>query len=84
MATIGSSYPNLIDKYKAEGEGTVIELLKQNKIDDVLVVVGGTIPEQDIDFLKKAGVAGIFGPGTLMEDIITFIKKNVRQRSVPA
>ena len=62
----------------------VVELLKQNKIDDVLVVVGGTIPEQDIDFLKKAGVAGIFGPGTLMEDIITFIKKNVRQRSVPA
>jgi len=62
----------------------VVELLKQHQIDDVLVVVGGTIPEQDIDFLKKAGVAGIFGPGTLMEDIIAFIRKNVRQRSVPA
>src|SRR4051812_31891147 len=62
----------------------VVDLLKQNKIDDVLVVVGGTIPEQDIEGLKKSGVAGIFGPGTLMEDIITFIKKNVRQRSVTA
>jgi methylmalonyl-CoA mutase C-terminal domain/subunit len=62
----------------------VVELLKQNKIDDVLVVVGGTIPEQDIEPLKKAGVAAIFGPGTLMEDIITFIRSNVRKRSVPA
>jgi len=62
----------------------VLELLKQNKIDDVLVVLGGTIPEQDIEPLKKAGVAAIFGPGTLMEDIVAFIKQNVRQRSVPA
>jgi methylmalonyl-CoA mutase C-terminal domain/subunit len=62
----------------------VVDLLQQNKIDDVLVVVGGTIPEQDIEFLKKAGVAAIFGPGTLMEDIVTFIKKNVRPHGVPA
>ena len=62
----------------------VLELLKQNKMDDVLVVVGGTIPEQDIAGLKKAGVAAIFGPGTLMDDIIQFIKQNVRKRSVPA
>jgi methylmalonyl-CoA mutase C-terminal domain/subunit len=62
----------------------VIELLKQNKIDDVLVVLGGTIPEQDIEGLKRSGVAAIFGPGTLMEDIVTFIRSNVRKRSVPA
>src|SRR4051812_36817861 len=62
----------------------VIDLLKQNKIDDVLLVLGGTIPEQDIEPLKKAGVAAIFGPGTLMEDIVEFIRKNVRQRGVPA
>ncbi|HTK95273.1 MAG TPA: cobalamin B12-binding domain-containing protein [Terriglobales bacterium] len=62
----------------------VVELLRQHKIDDVIVVVGGTIPEQDIEFLKKSGVAGIFGPGTLMDDIIQFIKQNVRPRSVPA
>jgi methylmalonyl-CoA mutase C-terminal domain/subunit len=62
----------------------VVELLKQHKIDDVLVVVGGTIPDQDVAALKQAGVAGIFGPGTLMDDIIQFIRKNVRPRSVPA
>jgi methylmalonyl-CoA mutase C-terminal domain/subunit len=62
----------------------VIDLLKQNKIDDVLVVLGGTIPEQDIEGLKRSGVAAIFGPGTLMEDIVTFIRSNVRKRSVPA
>jgi methylmalonyl-CoA mutase C-terminal domain/subunit len=62
----------------------VVDLLKQNKMDDVLVVVGGTIPQQDVDFLKKAGVAGIFGPGTPMEEIITFIRMNVKPRGVPA
>jgi methylmalonyl-CoA mutase C-terminal domain/subunit len=62
----------------------VIELLKAQKVDDVLVVVGGTIPEQDIESLKKAGVAAIFGPGTLMDDIVTFIRTNVRSRGVPA
>jgi methylmalonyl-CoA mutase C-terminal domain/subunit len=42
----------------------VMDLLKQNKMDDVLVLVGGIIPDQDIEGLKKIGVAGIFQPGT--------------------
>jgi methylmalonyl-CoA mutase C-terminal domain/subunit len=62
----------------------VTDLLKQNKMDDVMVVVGGTIPAQDVATLKDAGVAGIFGPGTAMEEIITFIRKNVKPRGVPA
>lgn len=62
----------------------VTDLLKQNKMDDVLLVVGGTIPAQDVSTLKNAGVAGIFGPGTAMEEIITFIRKNVKPRGVPA
>jgi methylmalonyl-CoA mutase, C-terminal domain len=62
----------------------VMELLKQNKMDDVLVVLGGTIPNQDIEFLNKAGVMGIFGPGTAMDDIIQYIRKHVKPRSVPA
>ena len=62
----------------------VTDLLKQNKMDDVLLVVGGTIPAQDIEFLKRAGVSGIFGPGTAMEEIITFIRSNVKPRGVPA
>ncbi|MGE5113461.1 MAG: cobalamin B12-binding domain-containing protein [Acidobacteriaceae bacterium] len=62
----------------------VMELLKQNKMDDVLVLVGGIIPDQDIDGLKKAGVAGIFQPGTPMDDIVKFIRENVKPRGVVA
>jgi methylmalonyl-CoA mutase C-terminal domain/subunit len=56
----------------------VMELLHQNKMDDVLVLVGGIIPDQDMEGLKKAGVGGIFQPGTSMDQIVEFIRKNVR------
>jgi methylmalonyl-CoA mutase, C-terminal domain len=62
----------------------VMDLLKQNKMDDVLVLVGGIIPDQDIDALKKRGVAGIFQPGTAMDDIVKFIRANVKAAGVPA
>jgi methylmalonyl-CoA mutase C-terminal domain/subunit len=62
----------------------VIDLLQQNKMDDVLLLVGGIIPDQDIDGLKKAGVAAIFQPGTAMDDIVKFIRENVKARGVPA
>ena len=48
--------------------------------DDVLVVVGGIIPDVDIPKLRDAGVKGIFLPGSPMQDIITFITENVRPR----
>src|SRR6476659_3723932 len=60
----------------------VLDLLKQNKMDDVLVLVGGIIPDQDIDALKKAGVAAIFQPGTAMDSIVQFIRGNVHTRGV--
>jgi methylmalonyl-CoA mutase, C-terminal domain len=62
----------------------VIDLMKQHKMDDVLVVVGGTIPEQDVESLKKAGVAAIFGPGTPISTTVDFIRQNVKPRGVPA
>ncbi len=62
----------------------VAEMLKQNKMDDVLLLVGGIIPEQDFANLKKAGVAGIFNPGTPMDEIVDFIRKNVKPRGVVA
>ena len=62
----------------------VLELMKQNKMDDVLVLVGGIIPDQDMPTLKEAGVAGIFQPGTPMDDIVQFIKSNVKPRGVAA
>lgn len=56
----------------------VVELLKEKKLDDVLVVGGGIIPLEDIPELKKAGVAEIFGPGTPTPKIVDFITSNVR------
>jgi methylmalonyl-CoA mutase, C-terminal domain len=60
----------------------VMDLLKQNKMDDVIVLVGGIIPDQDIEGLKKAGVAAIFQPGTAMEEIVQLIRSNVNPQGV--
>jgi methylmalonyl-CoA mutase C-terminal domain/subunit len=58
----------------------VMELLKAKGLDDVIVVIGGIIPDVDIPKLKAAGVRGIFLPGSPMQHIITFISENVRPR----
>jgi methylmalonyl-CoA mutase C-terminal domain/subunit len=58
----------------------VMALLKEKGLDDVLVVIGGIIPDVDIPKLQSAGVKGIFLPGTPMQAIIDFIKGNVRSR----
>ncbi len=58
----------------------LMELLREKGLDDVLVVVGGIIPDVDIPKLREMGVKGIFLPGTAMQDIITFITDNVRSR----
>jgi methylmalonyl-CoA mutase C-terminal domain/subunit len=62
----------------------VLDLLKKNKMDDVLLILGGIIPDQDIANLKEAGVAAIFLPGTSMDQIVQFIRANVKPRGVPA
>jgi methylmalonyl-CoA mutase C-terminal domain/subunit len=62
----------------------VMALAKQHKMDDVLVLVGGIIPDQDIPALKELGVAAVFQPGTPMDDIVKFIKENVKPRGVAA
>src|ERR1700733_14551395 len=62
----------------------VMDLLKQNKMDDVIVVVGGIIPDQDVAHLKQIGVAAIFQPGTAMDEIVKFIRTHVKGPGVPA
>jgi len=57
----------------------VARLLKEKDMSDVLVIGGGIIPEHDIPKLKKEGVKGVFGPGTPCEEIVDFIKKNVKK-----
>jgi len=58
----------------------LIEALKKQKADDILVVVGGVIPAQDYDALKKAGVSAIFGPGTNIPDAARSVLKLIRSR----
>jgi len=52
----------------------IMELLRENGAEDVLVVLGGTIPEDDADELRKQGVAEVFGPGAPTTDIVDFLK----------
>ena len=59
-------------------------LLKQQNMDDVLLLVGGIIPEQDIAGLKAAGVKGVFPPGTPLSEIVRFIRENTISRENPA
>jgi methylmalonyl-CoA mutase C-terminal domain/subunit len=58
----------------------VMDLLRERGLQDVLVVVGGIIPDVDISKLRAAGIKGIFLPGTPMQEIIDFVQANVRPR----
>jgi methylmalonyl-CoA mutase C-terminal domain/subunit len=58
----------------------LMTLLKAKGLDDVLVVIGGIIPDVDVPRLKEIGVKGIFLPGTPMQEIIDFINTNARAR----
>ncbi len=56
----------------------LVELLKAQGLDDVLVVLGGIIPDADIASMHAIGITGVFQPGTPMQTIIDFINENVR------
>jgi methylmalonyl-CoA mutase C-terminal domain/subunit len=57
----------------------VMKLLKEKGIDDILVIGGGIIPDEDVPDLKAIGIAEVFGPGTHTEEIVTYIKKNLKR-----
>jgi methylmalonyl-CoA mutase C-terminal domain/subunit len=56
----------------------VVELLKKQGIEDILVIGGGIIPDDDIPILKEAGISEVFTPGTSTQEIIEYIKANVK------
>jgi methylmalonyl-CoA mutase C-terminal domain/subunit len=58
----------------------VTKLLTERGLADVLVTVGGIIPDDDAPALRAAGVAGIFGPGTTIAEVATFLRANARPR----
>jgi methylmalonyl-CoA mutase C-terminal domain/subunit len=57
----------------------VMELLKEKGVEDIMVIGGGIIPDEDIPSLKACGIAEIFGPGTNTQDIVGFIKAGIRR-----
>ena len=57
----------------------VARLMKKKGMKDILIVGGGIIPKQDVSKLKKEGISGVFGPGTRCDEIVEFIKKNVKR-----
>ncbi len=59
----------------------VLEILKENQAEDIKVFGGGIIPPEDIPFLKEKGVAAIFTPGTSTEDIISWVKENIKPKN---
>jgi methylmalonyl-CoA mutase C-terminal domain/subunit len=59
----------------------VTKLLREKKMDDVLVVAGGIIPDDDVKTLKEDGVAAVFGPGTTIAEVADFLRTNARARN---
>jgi methylmalonyl-CoA mutase C-terminal domain/subunit len=57
----------------------VMELLREKEMTDVLVIVGGIIPDEDAAELKRLGVAEVFQPGASLEKIVNFVRDSVRQ-----
>jgi methylmalonyl-CoA mutase C-terminal domain/subunit len=58
----------------------VMELLKENEMDDVQVILGGIIPDADVVEMKRLGVAAVFQPGTSLQAIVDFIRSHRRER----
>ncbi len=57
----------------------ITEVLKEKGVGDILLFAGGIIPDDDVPTLKEMGIQGIFGPGTLAEEIIEFVKQHVKR-----
>lgn len=58
----------------------ITELMRREGLDDVMVVVGGIIPDEDIPKLKECGIAEIFQPGASTQDIVAYVRKNARKK----
>lgn len=69
LSILSGAHPTLVPR--------IMELVRANQMDDMLVLLGGIIPEDDIPVMLAQGVARVFGPGTDTNDIITYIRQQV-------
>jgi methylmalonyl-CoA mutase C-terminal domain/subunit len=58
----------------------VVELLKEKGADDIVVCGGGIIPDEDIKFLKEAGIREVFTPGSSLDEIVGWVEENIKAR----
>ena len=62
----------------------IMELLREKEMTDVIVIVGGIIPDEDAEALKKLGVAAVFQPGASLDAIVEFIRARVGRATAPS
>jgi methylmalonyl-CoA mutase, C-terminal domain len=60
----------------------IVDLLRENGMDDTLVLVGGIVPQEDIPVLKEKGIAEVFLPGTSTEDIVKYLREHVPSNGI--
>ncbi len=70
LSILSGAHPTLVPR--------IMGLVRQNHMDDVLILLGGIIPEDDVEDMVQAGVAKVFGPGTDTNDIVRFIRERVK------
>ena len=58
----------------------IMDLIRKKDLQDILVFAGGIIPNEDIPALKKIGIKEVFGPGTRTDDLVNFVRENVRKK----
>ena len=59
----------------------LIALLREQKAEDILVVLGGTIPQADVPALQAMGVAAVFGPGTPLDSVVSFLRERIQPKT---
>ncbi|MCY0863780.1 MAG: cobalamin B12-binding domain-containing protein [Sulfobacillus sp.] len=69
LSILSGAHPTLVPR--------IMELMRENHLDDVLVLLGGIIPEDDVESMLATGVSRVFGPGTDTRDIIQYIREKV-------
>ncbi len=69
LSILSGAHPTLVPR--------IMELVRENHLDDMLVLLGGIIPDDDVEAMLQTGVARVFGPGTDTKDIIQFIRERV-------
>ncbi|AEJ41546.1 cobalamin B12-binding domain protein [Sulfobacillus acidophilus TPY] len=72
LSILSGAHPTLVPR--------IMELMRENHLDDVLVLLGGIIPEDDVESMLATGVSRVFGPGTDTRDIIQYIREKVGEQ----